>query len=198
MKTFKEFINESIRDKMVGKSKKDIIDDINKLSLSDHIDMIRKYNLGVEFLPSKEEINDIFFNVGDRPFMIEYDGEVEKIYDTNNKIIKNIYDELYHTQYKSSYHKLQKLFYYYMNHKYIINMIKFWCDDIGINKEYVLKDDIIDNIIERFYKLVSKKEYISIESIISDLIKYYDEDEFKQIAKNVIIYNLGLPDNYLD
>jgi len=175
MKTFKEFINESIRDKMVGKSKKDIIDDINKLSISDHIDMIRKYNLGVEFLPSKEEINDIFFNVGDRPFIIEYDGEVEKIYDTNNKIIKNIYDELYHAQYKSSYHKLQKLFYYYMNHKYIINMIKFWCDDIGINKEYVLKDDIIDNIIERFYKLVSKKEYISIENIISDLIKYYDE-----------------------
>jgi len=29
-------------------------------------------------------------------------------------------------------------------------------------------------------------------------MKYYDEDEFKQIAKNVIIYNLGLPDNYLD
>jgi hypothetical protein len=197
MKTYNQFINESIRDKMVGKSKQDVLDNLSTISISDHIDAVRSNNMGISYLPSKQEILDTFFYVGDHPLKIDD----EKIYDTNNKIIKNVYDELFHTQYNMTYHKLQKVFIHKLDRKYITDMIKFWFEDMNVNKETVLNilsnDDVI-SVIDEFHKVVNEIDYNPKESIISDLIKYYDEDKFREISKEVITNKTGLPDDYLD
>ena len=54
MKTFKEFINESLRDKMVGKSDEEILKSLEKLSDSDKIIAIIKYQLPYELLPDRD------------------------------------------------------------------------------------------------------------------------------------------------
>ena len=188
---------------MVGKSMDGVIDKLNNMSLSDHIDTVRKYNLGVSYFPNKKEIIDRFFNVGDQPFTIKYsNNDVEKIYDTNNKIIKNIYDEICHSQYNMSYHKLQKVFLYKLSRKYVIDTIIFWCEELGIDKEEVFNgitnDDSNIFLVKKYHRLVNEKEYESLESIISDLIGYYDKNDFKELSKKVIIDSYVLPKNYLD
>ena len=59
MKTFKEFINEGLRDKMVGKSDNEILKSLEKLSDSDKIIAIIKYQLDYSLLPTKLDSNGV-------------------------------------------------------------------------------------------------------------------------------------------
>jgi len=63
MKTFKEFINESLRDKMVGKSDEEILKSLEKLSDSDKIIAIIKYQLPYELLPDRDPSGNLLDNL---------------------------------------------------------------------------------------------------------------------------------------
>lgn len=203
MKTYKEFISESIRDKMTGVSKEDILNKLDTMSLARQIETVMKYNLGVENIPSKEELIDEFFYVDEHPLTLRIgDEDVEKIYDINNKIVKNIHDEIFHTFYRMSYYKIQRQFLDLFERDYVVDMIKFWCDEENIDEEKVKKLILSNNnnvdLAEGYHKLVNETEYVDINGIISDLIGYYDKEKFKIIAKKIITFKLGLPEGYLD
>jgi len=53
---YNDFLNESLKDKMTGVSEDDVKKSLDKLSVFDRINKIRRYNIGDKYLPSQEEI----------------------------------------------------------------------------------------------------------------------------------------------
>ena len=78
MKTFKEFINEGLRDKMVGKSNEEVLKSLEKLSDSDKIIAIIKYQLDYSLLPITLDSNGV-------PDNLIVKGD---LYCSNNQLIR--------------------------------------------------------------------------------------------------------------
>jgi len=58
MKTFKQFINENVKDLLTGKSDDVISKELDKLKIQDKLRYIQKYDLSDKFMPSDKEIKN--------------------------------------------------------------------------------------------------------------------------------------------
>lgn len=89
---FDQFLNESLKDKLKGKSEDEMKDNILKLIVFDRISKIKNYNLSDNLMPSDEEIQDEL-----NEFSIKEQYKLIKKYDLSEKFYPTSKEELLHT-----------------------------------------------------------------------------------------------------
>jgi hypothetical protein len=142
MKRYNEFINESIRDKMVGKSKDEIIKDMRPFDI---FSAVADNKLPKDYLPSREEtfekisLNDILYWVKN--------GKIPEYYKPTTEEIKN------HKDYK----KLDPI--------KKVNLVK----SFDLDESLLPTDEEIDKNIEDYFKETHGISIEETEKLIKDL-----------------------------
>jgi len=159
MKTYNQFINEGVRDKMTPKSEEDIKKSLDKLTNSQKIEKIFRYNLQDKF--TKMEIMKMFDELS--PI-----DRVNKIFSYQNQSIFNK-EKPYFTQ-----KEIDQLVPEFVKLTNIDNLIHFYNVSDLIKKE--LKKELLK------MSTLKQLEYISIIKI-NNLEELYTEEELKELKE---------------
>ena len=212
LKTYNQ-INEGLRDMMKPKSDEDILKDLKKLPISDWIYKVKKYNMGEEFMPSKEEIinytkdkspsnkliNGIIYNIYELVEMsIEEGVEIspkridDAIKSKNVDILNLLIKDLNALHKIINIIKLNKIYYEFLlflkeDFNFKINPNEHSNFEPGFSDFYNLNEFIVEEFIKNHKEYLSKKHNVTEYSITD---KMWDNNigviksRLEEISKN--------------
>jgi len=163
VKSFKNFVNENIKDLLVGKSSEDIKNQLKGKSFSEILNLTKKYNIYFMDFFTKKELKDIFKDCSFKEIydQIRFNGDIENIF-TRDEIKELLKKDVLSstTTYLHNYDlKLNNLFTKEEVRELLkknkwYDVFKFLKDNDKSYKEYLSKNDIIELAENRFGKKI--------------------------------------------